>query len=148
MIIHNDKDTVVIINKDCDSNCLCPKCAVYLSPPLEEYEFGTDMIVDDACASAMDDSDMNTDELLADREKRYGPYKTHSTISQNMKLTMQVVDPEKWDMMPDSHKESLEMIVHKIARIINGDPNYRDNWVDIAGYATLITQEIDKNENN
>lgn len=28
-------------------------------------------------------------------------------------------------------------IADKIARILNGDPEYRDNWHDIAGYAKL-----------
>lgn len=36
----------------------------------------------------------------------------------------------------------LEMIAHKIARILNGDPNYADNWHDIAGYATLIDLQL------
>lgn len=30
------------------------------------------------------------------------------------------------------------MILHKIARIMNGDPDHIDHWHDIAGYATLI----------
>ena len=33
--------------------------------------------------------------------------------------------------------EALEMIAHKIARILSGDADYADNWVDIAGYAQL-----------
>ncbi len=35
------------------------------------------------------------------------------------------------------------MIFHKIARIINGDPNYADSWVDIAGYATLVANRLE-----
>jgi hypothetical protein len=34
------------------------------------------------------------------------------------------------------------MIMHKIARIMNGDPNYRDSWVDIAGYAQIVADRI------
>jgi hypothetical protein len=34
------------------------------------------------------------------------------------------------------------MIQHKIARILNGDPTYTDNWHDIAGYATLVEQHL------
>jgi hypothetical protein len=37
----------------------------------------------------------------------------------------------------------LEMIAHKIARILSGDPNHRDHWEDIAGYAELVVREID-----
>ena len=39
------------------------------------------------------------------------------------------------------------MISHKIARIMNGDPNYADNWIDIAGYATLVANRLEKMEN-
>lgn len=34
------------------------------------------------------------------------------------------------------------MQAHKQARILNGDPNYADSWHDIAGYATLVEQEL------
>ena len=34
------------------------------------------------------------------------------------------------------------MIQHKIARVLNGDPNYPDNWHDIAGYARLVEREL------
>jgi hypothetical protein len=39
-------------------------------------------------------------------------------------------------------REALDMIAHKIARIINGDPDYADSWVDIAGYATLVSERL------
>ena len=39
--------------------------------------------------------------------------------------------------------EALDMIVHKIARIVNGDPNYSDSWVDIAGYAKLVSDRLE-----
>jgi hypothetical protein len=35
------------------------------------------------------------------------------------------------------------MILHKIARIVNGDPNWSDSWRDIAGYATLVADRLD-----
>ncbi len=40
--------------------------------------------------------------------------------------------------------EALEMICHKIARIINGDSDYADSWVDIAGYATLVANRLNE----
>jgi hypothetical protein len=39
-------------------------------------------------------------------------------------------------------QEALDMICHKIGRIVNGDPNYADSWVDIAGYATLVADRL------
>lgn len=44
--------------------------------------------------------------------------------------------------LPDTHLEALDMICHKIARILAGDPNEPDHWHDIAGYATLVEKEI------
>jgi hypothetical protein len=39
-------------------------------------------------------------------------------------------------------KEGLHMILHKIGRIVNGDPDYVDSWLDIAGYATLVADYL------
>ena len=38
--------------------------------------------------------------------------------------------------------ESLEMVQHKIGRIVNGDPTYLDSWVDIVGYTQLVIDEL------
>lgn len=35
------------------------------------------------------------------------------------------------------------MIFNKVARILNGNPNYADSWVDIAGYAKLVSDRLD-----
>ena len=45
-------------------------------------------------------------------------------------------------MDPDQ-REAMEMICQKMARIMNGDPNYSDSWHDIAGYATLVANRLD-----
>ncbi len=41
-------------------------------------------------------------------------------------------------------KESLEMNMHKVARILNGDPTYLDNWHDIIGYTRLVEKRLEK----
>jgi hypothetical protein len=41
-------------------------------------------------------------------------------------------------------RESLAMICQKMARIVNGDPFYRDSWHDIVGYARLIDTKLEK----
>lgn len=38
----------------------------------------------------------------------------------------------------------MTMIATKMARIVNGDPDYLDNWHDIQGYAKLVQQELEK----
>ena len=39
------------------------------------------------------------------------------------------------------------MVQHKIARILNGDPNYIDNWIDLVGYSQLVVNRLEKEEN-
>lgn len=42
-----------------------------------------------------------------------------------------------WHALKPYQAEALEMIAHKMARIVNGDPDYADSWRDIQGYAKL-----------
>ena len=48
-----------------------------------------------------------------------------------------------WHDLQPYQRESLEMIQHKVARILNGDPTYADSWHDIAGYAMLVEQLLE-----
>ena len=41
-------------------------------------------------------------------------------------------------------KEALHMICHKVARVVNGDDSYKDNWVDIAGYSQCVIDILKK----
>jgi hypothetical protein len=78
---------------------------------------------------------------LAERGKRYGSIAGHSAISQGIKRVMQ--ESDKWKSLRDEQKECLEMIAHKIGRILNGDPNYHDSWHDIVGYSKLIADMLE-----
>lgn len=51
----------------------------------------------------------------------------------------------KWDSLSSDQQEALEMIAHKIARILNGNPNKIDSWEDIAGYAILVAERLKTN---
>lgn len=85
------------------------------------------------------------DATLQERGNRYGPFDGHATITQALKEVMNnsvdAVDTN-WTRLSASQKEALEMIAHKIGRILNGDPNYDDSWRDIAGYAELIVKQL------
>jgi hypothetical protein len=73
---------------------------------------------------------------LAERGNRYGSFTGHARITQNIKKAM--IATPNWDDLPDYMKESLDMVAHKIGRILNGDPYYDDSWHDIAGYTKLV----------
>ena len=87
---------------------------------------------------------MNTSDTLTERGKRYGNYMEQTIISSNIKEAMQT-SPSYWEMETDQ-KDALEMIAVKMSRIVNGDPDYADNWADIAGYATLVKDRLEGNE--
>ena len=80
------------------------------------------------------------DVTLQERGSRYGDFKTHADISQAMEDVMR--GTPGWERLTPFMKESLKMNVHKIARILNGDPFYKDNWIDLAGYAQLVSREL------
>lgn len=83
---------------------------------------------------------LSIDDTLAERGSRYGEFKSHARITQCLKDVMRNTD--NWKDLTDSQKECLEMIAHKIGRILNGDPNYHDSWHDIVGYAKLVADEL------
>ena len=85
----------------------------------------------------------NITDTLTERGARYGAFKDHAEISQSLKATIKSYMGEKWNEIEDDQRESIEMICHKIARIANGDPNYADSWIDIAGYATLVADRLE-----
>lgn len=81
------------------------------------------------------------DAILAERGSRYGKFETHAEITMELKDVMMLTP--NWPSLKASHKEALHMIAHKIGRILNGDPNYADSWVDIAGYAKLVADALE-----
>ena len=83
---------------------------------------------------------MSVDNTLEERGTRYGEFNSHSLITQRIKVAMKL--STNWHKLTPSQKESLEMIAHKVGRILNGDPDYADSWHDIAGYATLVEKEL------
>ena len=94
-----------------------------------------------ASASAPEPTIQDT---LAERGKRYGEFREHAKISQSLKRAMWAA--QGWVDLPDDVKEALEMIQHKIARVLNGDHLYLDTARDIIGYMTLVFQRLEKTE--
>jgi hypothetical protein len=81
---------------------------------------------------------------LDERGKRYGKFTGHASVTQKLKDVMYTHnDWAGWEPLANDQKEALEMIAHKIGRILNGDPNYADSWIDIAGYAKLVADRLE-----
>jgi len=86
---------------------------------------------------------LDISELITERGNKYGAFKDGAEIMRDLKNAMHSTDG--WEKLSPSQQEALDMIQHKIGRVLNGDPNYDDNWKDIAGYATLIAEELSGN---
>jgi len=88
-------------------------------------------------------TDLNN--TLAERGNRYGSFSDHAAIAQNLQHVMRGTDtaPTKWAYLAPDMAQALTVIADKIARILNGDPTYLDNWHDIQGYARLVEKRLE-----
>lgn len=82
------------------------------------------------------------DAILTERGSRYGSFRDHAEITYALKMTAVDFAHKKGTQLQCDQAEALDMIFHKIGRILNGDPNYADSWVDIAGYAKLVADRL------
>lgn len=84
--------------------------------------------------------------MLDQRGREYGQFSAHARITMGLKTAIRDhVYAHDLKLAPDQW-EALDMICHKIGRLINGNPNNLDGWRDIAGYATLVADRLEQDE--
>jgi hypothetical protein len=81
--------------------------------------------------------------LLTERGHEYGPFRDGAALMQGMKRLMADHARAHDKTFSDDQWEALEMIVHKMGRIVNGNPDKVDHWKDIAGYAMLVADRLE-----
>lgn len=84
----------------------------------------------------------NTGELITERASNYGDFTEGARLMQSLKDTMR--SSKNWEILPHYMRESLDMMQHKISRILNGRPRYLDSWDDILGYGRLVIEQLEK----
>ena len=75
---------------------------------------------------------------LAERQAQYGCFEDVARTTGKIMEALSEVRVNGLNDLPYPHRMALYMIASKMARIVNGDFNYRDNWHDIGGYSKLI----------
>lgn len=80
------------------------------------------------------------DQTLADRKNTYGDYPGKAAFIQAVKAQMRAAP--SWGKCTPAMQESLDMDIHKTARILWGEPAHLDNWVDKLGYIQLAVDEF------
>lgn len=78
-------------------------------------------------------------QTLNQRQEQYGSFEDVAMITEQM---VDVMRKGYYENLAYNQKMALYMICSKMARIVNGNPNHKDSWHDIAGYATLIDSEL------
>ena len=80
--------------------------------------------------------------VLDARAEQYGSFMQSSDTVVRIKSIMHnAVARNNVHLYPDQ-LQALDMIATKISRIVHGNPNHLDSWIDIAGYATLVADRI------
>ena len=86
----------------------------------------------------------NLDKILDERSKRYGDFQSLSEISQSIKEMWYLNQNFNFKEPTSAMNEAMEMVIHKLARCINGDRYYLDNIDDMINYLRLYKEEVKK----
>ena len=104
----------------------------------------TILSIDDNISFTMPEpeADTNVDAILNERANTYGSFETVAGTAQDIKSLIHTALIGNPTVLDADQVEALDMIATKIARILNGNPNHVDSWIDIAGYATLVADRL------
>ena len=81
-------------------------------------------------------------QTLDARGRQYGEFSEHAAVTQSLKACLYSHAESVGVKLSATHREAIDMICHKLGRIVNGNPDLADSWHDIAGYATLVEQRV------
>ena len=85
---------------------------------------------------------MNIQDVLNDRAKTHGDFEDYAETMAKLTEAVELCEP----VLSAVQKQALFMILSKISRIVNGNPNVVDHWVDIVGYTTLVINYISSDD--
>ena len=83
------------------------------------------------------------DATLDARAVDYGKFIEGAEVMQMLKRVVQNALSNRDKVLAHDQAESMDMIIHKIGRIVNGNPDVVDHWLDIAGYAKLVADRLE-----
>jgi hypothetical protein len=84
----------------------------------------------------------DVDQVLDSRAKDYGKFIEGAEIMQMLKRLVHNYIEDRGTPLAFDQREAIDMIIHKLGRIINGNPDKVDHWVDVAGYSTLVADRL------
>ena len=114
-----------MVNQDQDEPFLTPECTL-----------------NDKYAEIEQVRKQTIEQTLAERQSTYGNFEDVAFVTENIMAVLSMARTNGLSDLPHTHRMALYMSASKMARIVNGDPEYFDNWHDIGGYAKLIEKLI------
>ena len=105
-------------------------------------------------AVKMNSEGQTLEETLAQRGESHGDAAVQFAMAQAIKEAMRgytggdcdtlMAIEQCWSEVPPAAREALEMIVHKMTRIVCGQADFSDHWHDIQGYAKVAQDRVCK----
>jgi len=130
-----------VLNSD-DLTYACRRCGAKYNAYHKAQDCCTARMPADAQQAADPAAEVDVGAVLSERGSRYGRFEDHARVTQQLKAVLDGRISERGITLDPDQREALDMICHKLGRIVNGDPNYDDSWVDIAGYAQLVADRL------
>lgn len=78
--------------------------------------------------------------IIAARQQTHGNFASTAWMAQRLRDTFR--HDLGWERLSIVQREVADSSAIKWARILSGDPNCEDHWVDLIGYAELALIEI------
>lgn len=89
-----------------------------------------------------EEAPVGIDATLAQRGSTYGRFADQAAVTYKLKNVLREHSGVHGKSYAYDQAEALDMICAKLGRIVNGDPDHADSWVDIAGYAKLVADRL------
>lgn len=80
------------------------------------------------------------EEKVVARDARYGDYAEEAALAD---MVMNLLTDRGERLLP-YQRQAIRMIATKLSRLVSGDSNWLDGWVDIAGYSILVARQLKK----
>lgn len=78
--------------------------------------------------------------ITSERERTHGNFRDHARCTQRLKAVLRDELEIVGKTLTMEQQEALDMIFHKIGRVVAGDADFIDHWNDLAGYSTLVAR--------
>lgn len=78
---------------------------------------------------------------IPNRDDQHGGMEAVGSISQRLKDVLRT--GANWQHLSNAQREALDMMMHKVARIMSGDLTVKDHWIDAGGYPLCIARQME-----